>query len=230
MSPNDAYKKWNKPIKNKFNDEGTLKKGQTYQGYYILGRKEKYIGDPNLIVFRSAWEFSFCMWADYSPSILQWTSEPIKIPYYDKVSKLEECKKLGLNPNNPANWVKKNYNTDFWIKIKNPAGEIEKWLIEIKPKEKLTRPKPVSKDAPLKDQKRFNTRAREFLINESKFEAMNAWSIRNGIKFYIFTEDQLEKFGIVYKTNYRRSNKHDTGNLSRFDIRRKENKRHIRTL
>lgn len=219
---NESYKRWNKPTKNVFKEDGTLKRGQTHQGYYIVKNKEKYIGDPSLVVFRSAWEFSFCMWADYSDSILNWSSEPVKIPYYDRVSKLEECKKLGLNPNNPSNWIQKNYNTDFWIRIQKPAGDIEKWFIEVKPRHKLQKPKPVPSDSPLRDQKRFNRLAKEFLINEAKFEAMNNWSIRNGAKFYIFTEDQLDKFGIVHPVS--------NGKISRFDIRRKENKYHIMTV
>jgi hypothetical protein len=219
---NESYKRWNKPTRNIFKEDGTLKKGQTYQGYYIVRNKEKYMGDPSLVVFRSAWEFSFCMWADYSDSILNWSSEPIKIPYYDKVSKLEECRKLGLNPNNPSNWVQKNYNTDFWIRIQKPDGNIEKWFIEVKPKHKLSKPKPVPPEAPLRDQKRFNRLAKEFLINEAKFEAMTSWTTRNGASFYIFTEDQLDKFGIVHPVS--------SGKLSRFDIRRKENKYHIRTV
>lgn len=210
MATNDAYKKWHKPAKNLYDENGDLKKGRTHQGYYVLKDKSKYIGDPALVVFRSAWEFSFCMWSDYSPSILRWSSEPVKIPYFDKVSKLEECKKLGLDPNNPKNWVKKNYNTDFWIEIQK-SDIIERWFIEIKPGYSLIRPKPVPKDAPLRDQKKFNRRAREYLINESKFEAMKNWSQKSGTKFYIFTETQLRKFGIIE---------------GRFDIKR--NKHHIR--
>jgi hypothetical protein len=197
MATNDSYKKWHGPAKDIYGQDGKLKKGRTHQGFYIVRNKSKYVGDLNLVIYRSAWEFSFCKWCDFSPSILRWSSEPVKIPYYDKVSKLEECKKLGLDPNNPANWIKKNYNTDFWIEVQKPDETIEKWLIEIKPKYKLARPKPVPKDAPLKDQKKFNKMAKEYILNESKFEAMKAWADQTGTKFYIFTEDQLRKFGII---------------------------------
>ena len=37
----------------------------------------------------------------------------------------EECKRQGLDPNNPRNWIVKNYNTDFWIEI--DKGD-ELWL------------------------------------------------------------------------------------------------------
>ena len=186
---NDSYKKWHKP--------NTSDNAKTLQGYYIVRNKDKYIGDPLLVIYRSSWEFSFCRWCDFSPSILNWSSEPVKVPYYDRVSKLEECKKLGIDPNNPKNWIVKNYNTDFWVKVQKPDKTIEKWFIEIKPEYKLKKPRPVPKDAPLRDQKKFNRMAREYLLNEAKFAAMNDWSKKNKSKFYIFTEIQLRKFGII---------------------------------
>ena len=213
MAGNSSYKKWHGPSKNIYNEEGDLKKGRTHQGFYIVKNKEKYIGDSDLVVFRSAWEFSFCMWSDYSPSIVRWSSEPVKVPYYDRVSNLEKCKKQGLDPNNPKNWTRKNYNTDFWIEVKKPDETFERWFIEIKPGYKLMKPKPVLKTAPLKDQKKFNKLAKEYLINESKFEAMKNWSSRSGAKFYVFTEDQLRRYGIIE---------------GRFDI--KKNKHHIRQM
>jgi hypothetical protein len=193
--PNESYKKWAKP-----NTSGTKSMGgnaKTLQGYYTVNHKEKYVGDFLLAIYRSSWEYSFMKWCDYSPSIIRWSSEPVKIPYLDKVSKLEECKKLGLNPNNPANWIRKNYNTDFWMEVKKPDKTIEKWFVEIKPKYKLVKPKPVPRDAPLRDQKKFNRMAKEYLINESKFEAMEAWVKRNGTKFYVFTEEHLKHYGII---------------------------------
>lgn len=195
--PNESYKKWHKPVKNIYNQDGTLKRGQTYQDYYRVRNKEKYVGDPNLVIYRSSWEYSFCKWCDYTPSILRWTSEPVQIPYYDKVSKLEECKKMGLDPNNPRNWIQKKYNTDFWVEIRKDEDIIEKWFVEIKPKQKLVKPTPPPKGSPLREQKKFNRMAREYLLNEAKFEAMNIWAKRNGAKFYIFTEDQLQKYGII---------------------------------
>ena len=97
---NDSYKRWHKP--------NMSENARTRQGYYNVSNKSKYVGDSTLVVYRSSWEFSFCKWCDASPSIVKWSSEPVKVPYYDKVSKAKECKKLGLNPNNPKNWVIKN--------------------------------------------------------------------------------------------------------------------------
>lgn len=183
MSFNSSYKKWHKPNQSP--------EARTKQGYYKVQNIDKYVGDPNLVIYRSSWEHSFCRWADFSPSILQWSSEPISIPYYDRVSKLEECQKFGLDPNNPKNWTVKHYNTDYWIKIDKGNGIVEKWFVEVKPSMKLKKPTPPPTNAPLKDVRRFNAAAKEYFINEAKFAAITAWAERNNSKFYVFTEDVL---------------------------------------
>ena len=190
MAFNSSYKSWHKP-----NLTGTKAQGgtsRTLQGYYKVTNLEKYIGDPALVIFRSSWESAFCRWCDFSPSIIRWSSEPIKIPYYDRISKLDECKKQGLDPNNPKNWLIKNYNVDFWIEVDKGDGVTEKMFIEIKPSGKLKRPVPPNANAPLKVQRKFNTDAKEFLINEAKFASCNAWAEKNNAKFYIFTENTLK--------------------------------------
>jgi hypothetical protein len=185
MSYNSAYKKWHKP--------NMREDARTHQGYYKIQNREKYIGDPNLCIYRSSWEYGFSKWCDYSPSVKRWSSEPMKVPYYDRVSKLDECKKLGLDPNNPKNWVVKNYNLDFWCEIDKGEGIVEKWFVEIKPKDQLKKPVPPSNTAPLKEIKKFNLKAKEYLLNEAKFAALNEWAQKSGAKFYIFTEDSLQK-------------------------------------
>ena len=197
MSFNSSYKRWHKPNRELLNEDGSLKKGQTHQGYYRVANRDKYVGDPNLVIYRSSWEFAFCKWCDASPSIKRWSSEPIKVPYYDRVSKLEECRKLGLDPNNPRNWVIKNYNTDFWVEIDKGGERPEKWFIEIKPKDKLSKPKPIAAHAPLKEIRRYNMLMKEYLINEAKFAALKDWAEKNGSKFYVFTEDTLIHYGII---------------------------------
>jgi hypothetical protein len=192
---NSAYKRWHAPKQNHYNESGNLKKGETHQGYlhkvYKLQHPEKYIGNPLLIIYRSGWELAFCKWSDSSPSIVHWSSEPISVPYYDRVSKLEECKKYGLNPNDPKNWVIKNYHVDFWLIIQK--GDIqEKWFIELKPKEKLKKPTPPNLNAPLREHKKFNLAACEYLNNEAKFAAINAFAEKNNAKFFIFTMETLK--------------------------------------
>jgi|AntAceMinimDraft_10_1070366.scaffolds.fasta_scaffold10088_5 hypothetical protein len=183
MVNNSSYKRWNRPSQN----------SKTKQGYYKIANKNKYIGDPELIIYRSSWERKFCRYCDMSPSVLKWSSEPIQIPYYDRISKLEECAKFGLNPNDPSNWEIKNYNTDFWFETDKGDGITEKTFVEIKPAHELKKPIPPNRDATLKEEKRFNEAARRFLINEAKFAAMKEWAKRNNCLFYVYTEDILEK-------------------------------------
>ena len=144
MTYNSSYKAWHKP-----NQSPNAK---TRQGYYKVTNKDKYVGDPDLVIFRSSWEFAFCRYCDFSPSVKRWSSEPVSIPYYDRVSKLEECAKLGLDPNNPSNWEVKNYNTDFWYEVDNGRDKLEKIFVEIKPAKKLKKPIPPLREASLKEQ------------------------------------------------------------------------------
>jgi hypothetical protein len=186
----DNYKRWHPP-----NMSGTKSEGgnsHTHQGYYKAQNPEKYLGNTDLIIYRSSWERSFCRWCDCSPSVIRWTSEPIGIPYYDRVSKLEECKKYGLNPNDPKNWVIKNYHADFLLEIKKDENTTEKWFVEIKPSNQLKKPVPPNQNASLKEHKRFNIAAKDFLINEAKWAAMNAYAEKNNCKFYVFTQDTLK--------------------------------------
>ena len=189
MAFNSAYKRWHKP--------NMSENAKTRQGYYKVQNVNKYIGDPNLVIYRSSWEYSFCRWCDYSPSIIRWGSEPMHIPYYDRVSKLEECKKYGLDPNDPKNWVIKNYHTDFWIEIDKGNEKSERIFIDIKPAIKLKKPIPPNYNASLKEQKKFVIDSKEYLINEAKFAAMSAYAEKNNMKFFIFTEETLRKMGIL---------------------------------
>ena len=196
MAFNENYKKWHRPNKTGTKAEGG--NSLTHQGYVkALKNPEKYIGDINLIIYRSSWELAFSRWCDTSPSVLQWSAEPMSVPYANRVAKLDECKRLGLDPNNPRNWVTKNYNIDFWIRIKKDENTIEKWFIEIKPKDKLKKPIPPKQGATLKELRRFNILAKEYLVNESKFAAIDNWAKINGAKFYIFHEDIMMKLGIL---------------------------------
>jgi hypothetical protein len=170
---------------------------RTHQGYYKVKHPEKYIGDINTIIYRSSWEFSFCSWCDMSPSILRWSSEPISVPYMSRVDKLDECQKNGLNPNNPVNWTRKNYHTDFYLTIDKGDNVVEKWFIEIKPSNELKKPFPPKDNATLKEVRSFNIKAKSYLVNESKWASMNLYAQKTGCKFYVFTEIELQRLGIL---------------------------------
>jgi hypothetical protein len=52
-----------------------------YSGYFKPTNPQKYRGNPTNIVYRSLWERKFMVFCDNNPSILQWGSEEIIIPY-----------------------------------------------------------------------------------------------------------------------------------------------------
>lgn len=199
MSFNETYKLHHPP--------DTSEKSKTKQGYYKVQNVQKYVGNPNLVIYRSSWEYVFCRWCDFSPSIVRWSSEPIRIPYYDRVSKLEEYKKNGIDPNNPKNWIIKYYNTDYWIEVAQGDGTAKRMFIEIKPAYKLKKPIPPPENAPLKDIKRFNALAKEYLINEAKFAAIKAWAEKNNAEFWVFTEETLQKVAAKFwNENFKKNN------------------------
>lgn len=187
---NSNYKNWHKPILNP-------DKQKTKQGYYKLQNLDKFLGDPTKIIYRSGWESAFCRYCDLNPKIIQWSSEPIGIDYYNRIANLSECQKYNLNPNNPSNWKICKYYIDFWCKVKINDNEIEKWLIEIKPYYQTVKPIPPKEGAKLKEVKRYVTDAKNYLVNEAKWAAAKIYAEQNNAKFYIFTEKTLHKIGIL---------------------------------
>jgi TnsA endonuclease N terminal len=133
------------------------------QGIYKLKNPEKYLGltPPR---YRSSWELTFCTFCDNNPSILEWSSEPLKIPYRD--------------PLTGKNTV---YVPDFLIMYmdKNSKKHVE--LIEIKPNNQTLREK-VGKNP-------YNQA--QFIKNQAKWEAANAWCRQNKIKFRVIAETDI---------------------------------------
>ena len=51
-----------------------------HQGIYQVKNDQKYVGSKSPR-FRSSWELTFMRMCDSHPSIIQWSSEPVRIPY-----------------------------------------------------------------------------------------------------------------------------------------------------
>jgi len=92
-----------------------------YSGFYKPKNPTKYRGNPTNIVYRSLWERKFMVFCDSNPSIIEWGSEEIIIPYRAPDGKV------------------RRYFPDFYIKVKEKSGKLTKYIIEIKPK-KQTQP------------------------------------------------------------------------------------------
>lgn len=112
-------------------------------------------------------------WCDSNPSVLEWGSETVIIPYRSPVD------------NNIH-----RYFVDFYIKIKDKDNKVLKYLIEIKP-EKFTKPPPI----PQKKTKSFIQEVFNYGINQSKWEAASSFCKDRGWQFLVLTERDL---GINY--------------------------------
>ena len=146
---------------------------ETFKGKYRIEDIKKYKGDISDVIYRSSWELKFMRWCDSNPSVLEWGSETVIIPYRSPVD------------NNIH-----RYFVDFYIKIQDKDDKILKYLIEIKP-EKFTKPPPI----PQKKTKRFIQEVFNYGINQSKWEAASSFCNSQGWKFLVLTEKDL---GIKY--------------------------------
>ncbi len=108
-------------------------------------------------------------WCDFNPSVLEWGSEIVIIPYISPVDRKYH-----------------RYFVDFFIKVKNKNNEITKYLVEIKP-EKFTKPPEI----PKKKTKKFIDEVFQYSVNEAKWKAAFEFCEDRKMKFIILTEKDL---------------------------------------
>ena len=142
---------------------------KTYKGRYRVANPAKYNGDITNIIYRSLWELKFMKWCDTNPSVIEWGSETVIVPYISPLDKKVH-----------------RYFVDFYIKVKTKTGEIEKFLIEIKP-ERFTKPP----DIPKKKTKRFIDEVFQYGVNEAKWKAAFEFCKDRKMKFMVLTEKDL---------------------------------------
>lgn len=143
-----------------------------YSGKYTVKNKNKYMGDPSQVVYRSLWEKHAFKWCDSNPQVKRWGSEEVVIPYLYEVDKKYH-----------------RYFMDLVIEYTNG----QTLLVEIKP-DKETRP-PTS----TRRTKRFINEAMTFVKNQNKWEAASEYATDRGWHFQIWTEKELTKKGILPK-------------------------------
>lgn len=142
---------------------------QTYKGRYRVHNPSKYSGDPTQVVYRSLWELKFMKWCDHSSSVLEWGSEEIIIPYLSPIDQRIH-----------------RYFVDFYIKVRDKDGKVQRYLIEIKPS-KFTQP-PVK---PKRITPRFIQEVQSWGVNQSKWKNATEFCENRGWKFMILTEHEL---------------------------------------
>lgn len=132
------------------------------QGKYTVKNRDKYVGrkEPT---YRSSWEFSFMMFADNNPSVLQWASEPFMIPY-----------------RNPFTGKKTIYVPDFMMVYVDRNGQQHAEVIEVKP----------SKEVSMENAKSVRDRA-SVALNLAKWSAAQDWCKNYGMRFRVVTESDI---------------------------------------
>ena len=141
----------------------------TYKGRYRVINPSKYRGDSQDVTYRSSWELKFMKWCDTNPSVLEWGSETIVIPYTSPVD----------------NRVHR-YFVDFYIKVQDRNGKINRYLVEIKPA-KLTKPPEI----PARKTRRFVQEVFQYGTNQAKWKAADEYCIERSMKFLVLTEIDL---------------------------------------
>ena len=140
-----------------------------YRGKYQPSYPKKYKGDPTNIVYRSLWERKFMNYCDINENVLEWGSEELALPY-----------------RSPLDNRIHRYFPDFYIKIRESNGQIQKYIIEVKPK-KQTKPPAKRK----KVTQSYIYECKTWEVNKAKWRAAQEFCEDRRIEFKIITEDEL---------------------------------------
>lgn len=152
--------------------------------YYKISNIYKHLKNPQKykgklpITCRSGWEIKFVMnFLDKHPSILEWTSESVVIPYYF-----------------PIDNKMHRYFMDFSFKALLSDNTIKEYLVEIKPYKETMEP-----TTPKRKTKGFYNQVFTYQKNKAKWDATkimveNLRKQGKNIEFQIITEKDAEFF------------------------------------
>ena len=141
----------------------------SYKGRFRPKNHKKYKGDPTKVFYRSLWERRFMHYCDNTPSILEWNSEEIIIPYVSPID----------------NKIHR-YFPDFYIKVRNVSGKVRREIIEVKPKRQCEPPK-----KPQRQTKKYLREVATYGVNQAKFKAAEEYCKNRKYNFRILTEEHL---------------------------------------
>jgi hypothetical protein len=131
-------------------------------GIYEVANPAKYAGNKKPR-YRSSWEHAFMRFADNHPSVIQWASESIKIPY-----------------RNPLTGKQSVYVPDFVLVYQDKKGKRRAELVEVKP----------SGQTRLTEKTRDREKL-QIALNHAKWEAAAKWCRLKGLHFRIVTEHDI---------------------------------------
>jgi hypothetical protein len=134
----------------------------TNKGVFTPQYPSKYTGEYP-IIYRSGWELEFMRYCDVHPGVMEWSSEPVKIPY-----------------KNPLKDSQTVYVPDFLVTYMKAGGGRSTKLIEIKPMHEASAAHARnSQDVAIR------------MKNEAKWGAATQWAARRGVDFLVLTEAEL---------------------------------------
>lgn len=133
------------------------------QGRYKPINRDKILGDPDKITYRSSWEFDLMRRFDTSPSILKWGSEV-------------EGQHVWYR--SPIDGQKHRYFCDFIVVTKEGVS-----LVEVKPYAQCFEPKKQGKK-----KARYITEVKTYLVNQAKWAAAREYANARGWVFKVVTE------------------------------------------
>lgn len=139
------------------------------QGLFSPKNPQKYIGNPQNIVYRSGWEKRVMEYLDNTSNVVRWASEEIVIPYLSPVDNRHH-----------------RYFPDFYVEAVGKDGSIKKMLLEVKPKSQSVPPKPQSRRT-----KRYIAEVMTYGVNQAKWNAAKDFCIEKGWEFKVLTESEL---------------------------------------
>lgn len=118
--------------------------------YPHLKNPQKYTAPDKVITCRSGWEITFVIkFLDRHPSVLEWTSESLVIPYLY-----------------PVDGKMHRYFTDFWMKCVGSDGKTKEFIIEVKPYAETIEPK-----KPVRSTKGYYEKVTTYIKNQAKWAA-----------------------------------------------------------
>jgi hypothetical protein len=140
-----------------------------YKTKYIPEFPHKYVGNTDNIICRSNWERKFCKYLDKNETIIRWSSEELKIPYYSTIDHQIH-----------------HYYPDFVFEAKK--GEVvQTFIVEIKPKKQTQKPKPR------KNKRAYLNECITYETNVCKWNAATDYCKKQGWTFKILTEEDIFK-------------------------------------
>lgn len=150
------------------NNATNYQKSKFKNGEFIPTHPEKYKGTKP-IYYRSSYELEFMRYADNNEHIIQWGSESNVVMY-----------------RSPKDGRMHRYFIDNYA-IYKINDKLYKFLIEIKPYNKLLKPKSTQgkkKSTLIQEEIEYN-------VNLAKWEAAKEWAKQKGYIFRILTEKEI---------------------------------------